>query len=206
MKKSVSLIICFLCVQLLALGYELNEHPRIFITRAQLPVLAQNANGILNDEYKQIKQAASQVVNQGQPKITNRFATPNGLISCGISYLVERELGNDAEKYAEAIKKYWGDGEVLGLEGDGFFGFHGILYDWIFDALTERERKLYGDQLGQWLRYYTKTPEILLMNGHWWYNQTWAPAHLNTPNTRDGITPKLMVAIALKDAGTIQDR
>lgn len=205
MKKSFFLLLSYLFLQLYALGYSLNEHPRIFITKTHLPVLAQNAEGALKSEYIQIKAQADRIVEQGLGRITNRFAPPIGLVCCGISYLVEREIGNESGKYASAIKKYWGNGEVLNMEGDGFFGFHGILYDWIYDALSAEERKIYGDQLGQWLRYYTKKPEIMLLNGHWWYNQTWGPAHLNTPNTRDGITPKLFVALALKDAGTVHE-
>ncbi len=188
-----------------ATAYDLNEHPRIFISKSQLPVLAKNAEGKLENEYRQIKALADRTVEQGLKRVTNRFSPPIALVCCGIIYLVERELGNDSGKYANAIKEYWGDGEVLNMEGDGFFGFHGMLYDWIYDALSDEERKIYGDQLGQWLRYYTDTPEITLRNGHWWYNQTWGPAHLNTPNTRDGITPKLFVALALKDAGTVHE-
>ena len=185
-----------------ATAYNLNEHPRILISKAHLPVLARNAEGPLENEYKLIKEQADHVVEQGLERVQNRFAPPIGLVCCGISYLVERELGKDSEKYSTAIKKYWGDGQVLNLDGDGFFGYHGMLYDWIYDALTAEERKKFGDQLGKWLRYYTNTPEIMLQNGYWWYNQTWGPAHLNTPNTRDGITPKLFVALALSGAGT----
>lgn len=196
---------CFLYIHAEVFGFRLKEHPRIFITKAQLPMLAKNSRGPLIKEYLQIKLQADGVVEQGLVKVTNRFSPPIGLVCCAISYLVERELGNESDKYALAIKKYWSDGKILNIDGDGFFGFHGILYDWIFDALSEQERIVYGDQLGKWLRFYTDTPEITLRNGHWLYNQTWGPAHLNTPNTRDGITPKLFVALALKDAGTVHD-
>lgn len=205
MKKSFLLLLSYIFFQLNVFGYSLNEHPRIFITKTHLPILAKNSKEELKDEYIQIKAQADRLVKQGLERITNRFAPPVGLVCCGISYLVERELGNESGKYATAIKKYWGSGEVLNMEGDGFFGFHGMLYDWIYDALSAGERKIYGDQLGQWLHYYTQKPEILLLNGHWWYNQTWGPAHLNTPNTRDGITPKLFVALALKGAGTVHE-
>jgi hypothetical protein len=183
-------------------AYNLNEHPRILISKAQLHVLARNAEGSLAKEYQTIKAQADNLAERGLERVQNRFAPPIGLVCCGISYLVERELGKDYEKYSMAIKKYWGDGQVLNPEGDGFFGYHGMLYDWIYDALTTAERIKYGDQLGRWLRYYTDTPEIMLKYGYWWYNQTWGPAHLNTPNTRDGITPKLFVALAISGAGT----
>ena len=165
MKKSFLLLLSCIFFQLNVFGYSLNEHPRIFITKTHLPVLAKNSKGELKNEYIQIKAQADRLVEQRLEKITNRFAPPVGLVCCGISYLVERELGNESGKYSAAIKKYWGSGEVLNMEGDGFFGFHGMLYDWIYDALSAEERKIYGDQLGQWLRYYTKEPEILLLNG-----------------------------------------
>ncbi len=204
-KRNLSTYLVFVtCILFnsVATAYNLNEHPRILISKEHLPILARNAEGPLKQEYKLIKEQADHIVEQGLERVQNRFAPPIGLVCCGISYLIERELGKDSEKYATAIKKYWGDGQVLNLDGDGFFGYHGMLYDWIYDALSTEERKKYGDQLGKWLRYYTNTPEIMLKYGYWWYNQTWGPAHLNTPNTRDGITPKLFVALALSGAGT----
>lgn len=201
----VLLLMCFLCNSS-GYAYELNSHPRIFINKTNLPVLAERARGPLKNEYIQIKAQADRIVEQGLERMTNRWATPTGLVCCGITYLIERELGNESGKYATAIKKYWENGEVLNMEGDGFFGYHGMLYDWIYDALTTEERKMYGNELGKWLRYYTEVPEITLKAGHWEYNQTWAPAHLNTPNTRDGITPKLFVALALSGANTKHEK
>jgi hypothetical protein len=188
-----------------ATAYNLNEHPRIFINKEQLPLLAGRSGESLKKEYEIIKEQADRVVQQGYKPTNNRFSPPIPLVTCGICYLVEGQMGRESEQYATAIKKYWGDGKILNLKGDGFFGFHGMLYDWIYDALTSEERKKYGNQLGQWLRYYTDTPEIMLKNGNWWYNQTWGPAHLNTPNTRDGITPKLFVALAISGAGTTHE-
>ena len=186
-------------------AYRLAGHPRIFVNRADLPGLAQRAGGVLSPEYAAIKKVADQAVAEGIKTPPSRFRSPMDMVCAGICYLVERELGNDPEPYAAVVKRYWGDGSVLGLEGDGFFGFHGMVYDWIFDSLSPEQRKIYGDSLGSWLRYYTDVPEITLKNGHWWYNQTWGPAHLNTPNTRDGITPKLFVALALAGAGTARE-
>lgn len=186
-------------------AYRLVGHPRIFINRAGLPGVAERARDVLSPEYAAIKKVADQAVAEGVKTPPSRFRPPMDMVCAGICYLVERELGNDPEPYAGAVKRYWGDGSVLSLKGDGFFGFHGMVYDWIYDSLSPQQRKTYGDSLGTWLRYYTGTPEIVLKNGHWWYNQTWGPAHLNTPNTRDGITPKLFVALALAGAGTAQE-
>jgi len=202
--KKLTLFLLFLsfCIQSAGLAYQLSDHPRIFVNKAGLPVLAEHARGPLAAEYAAIKKAADQAVAEGVTRPQGRFRPPMGLVFCGICYLVERELGNEYQKYAGPVKKYWGNGEVLDLEGDGYFGYHGIVYDWIYDALSPEERKNYGDHLGRWLRWYTDTPEITLQNGYWWYNQTWGPEHLNTPNTRDGITPKLFVALGLAGAGS----
>ena len=145
---------------------------------------------------------ADQACRQGIRSSNNRFRTPIEQLCLGITYLVEREMGNDGLAYAEAIKAHWKDGQVLSLEGTGHFGYHALVYDWIYEAMSPEERVRYGNAMGPWLRWYTDTPEIMLKNGHWRYNQTWGPAHLNTPNTRDGIGPKLFVALAIRGAGT----
>jgi len=183
-------------------AYQLNDHPRIFVNKESMPGVAARSKAELSQEYEKIKAVADKAVAEGVARPEGRFRPPVELVCAGICYLVERQLGNEAGKYADVIRKYWGDGSVLNLEGDGYFGFHGMLYDWIYDTLTPAERVKFGDQLGDWLFWYTDTPEITLKNGHWWYNQTWGPAHLNTPNTRDGITPKLFVALGLAGAGT----
>lgn len=187
------------------LGYRLKEHPRIFVNQSTLPILAARSRSVLKDEYSRIKAKADLAVSAGVSRPNGRYRPPIDLISLGVCYLVENERGAAAEPYADAVKRYWGDGQILGTQGDGFFGYHAMVFDWIHDALTTAERRRYGNQLGQWLYWYTDTPEITLMNGHWRYNQTWGPAHLNTPNTRDGIAPKLFVALALAGVDTIHE-
>lgn len=194
-------------VLLLACGdsgsaYELSDHPRIFVNQTGMKELADKATGPLAAEYALIKAEADRACQRGIPPSRNRFRTPVEQLALGITFLVERELGHDGTRYAEAIKQHWADGRVLSLDGSGHFGYHAMVFDWIYDALTPEERIRYGNALGPWLRWYTDTPEITLRYGHWRYNQTWGPAHLNTPNTRDGITPKLLVALAVRGAGT----
>jgi len=184
------------------MAYELVQHPRIFMTVSELSELVANGNGPLASEYELIKSTADQAVRDGVKPARSRYHTPFEQLCLGIVYQVERAKGNAADHYAQAVIDYWGDGELLGLDGPGHFGYHAMVYDWIYDALSEDERKRFGDSLGAWLRWYTDTPEITLKSGSWWYNQTWGPAHLNTRNTRDGITPKLLVALALAGAGT----
>jgi len=183
-------------------AWELTGHPRIFVNSASLKVLALRSEKELASEYGLLKAKADRTLKEGVRNPDNRFRTPEDLLSLGICYLVEREKGHEADAYARAAVDFWGDGEVLTREGSGHFGYYAMVYDWIFDAMTPEERIRFGNAIGPWLRYYTDTPEITLKNGHWWYNQTWGPAHLNTPNTRDGITPKLMLALALHGAGT----
>ncbi|MDP6038111.1 MAG: hypothetical protein QGG64_06145, partial [Candidatus Latescibacteria bacterium] len=184
------------------MAYELIQHPRIFITKSELSRLITKGNGPLATEYESIKTLADQAVQKGVQPPKSRYHPPLNQMCLGITYLVEQAKGNKVDHYAKAITDYWGDGTVLDLDGTGHFGYHAMVYDWIYDALSEDEQKRFGNALGTWLRWYTDKPEITLKNGSWWYNQTWAPAHLNTPNTRDGITPKLLVALAIAGADT----
>ncbi len=176
------------------------------MTKCSLPGLVARSRNELKNEYAKIKAVADVALDDGVVRPSSRYEPPLELICLGICYLVERERGAQAVHYAEAIKRYWGDGQVLGPEGDGFFGYHAMVLDWIFDALSSAEMVSYGAELGKWLYWYTKAPEITLKNGHWRYNQTWGPAHLNTPNTRDGIAPKLFVALALAGENTIHEK
>ena len=50
--------------------------------------------------------------------------------------------------------------------------------------------------------FFTEKPEILLKWGHWEYNQTWGPIHLNVMNCRDALTQKIFIALAIHGAGT----
>ena len=186
-------------------AYRLSDHPRIFVNRAQLTELAVHSQGVLTREYSLIKAEADRAMREGIQRSNNRFRTPIDQLCLGITYLIERELGHDAKPYAETVKAFWADGQVLSLDGSGHFGYHAMVYDWIYDGMGPDERRRWGNALAPWLRWYTDTPEITLKNGHWWYNQTWGPAHLNTPNTRDGIAPKLLLALAIAGAGTDYD-
>ena len=189
--------------------YKLSQHPRIFINPESLPGLVVKAegSGLTADDYVMIKKEADEFVRRKSfRKINSVWHRPTDMLCTALAYLVERAHGNaEANKYARAIVAVWGDGSILSRSGSGHFGSFAIAYDWIYDAMTAAERKRFGDKLGEWLFWYTNTPEIVLRYGDWLYNQTWGPAHLNTPNTRDGITGKLFVALALKGAGTVHE-
>ncbi len=192
--------------------YQLVDHPRMFITKQTLPLLAQRCygSGTIAADYALMKQEADYFVGRGiLKKPDSKWHPPYELVSAGICYLVERERGNEnADAYAQAIKDYWknahylGEGKILSNLGNGHFGYYAMVFDWIYDAMSPAERETFGGPLGGWLYHYTAKPEITLQSGGWLYNQTWGPAHLNIGNTRDGITPKLFVALALAGAGT----
>ncbi len=176
-------------------------HPRLFIEDVQ--ELAQRCAGPLAEDYEVVKQRADAAVRRGEIQyVNNAWSIPEDLMNCGIAYLVERQRGRDARPYAQVIIRQWGDGAVISDPKGSHFGYHAIAYDWIYDALTPEERVRFGDALGAWLRFFTDEPRILLKWGHWEYNQTWGPIHLNIMNCRDALTQKLFIALTIGGAGT----
>jgi hypothetical protein len=177
------------------------EHPRLLIGSAR--EMTARCEGPLAEDYAVVKQRADEAVRRGGINyISNPWSIPEDLMNCGIAWLVERERGHDHRHYVDVIVKQWGDGRIISNRGGSHFGYHALAYDWIHDALTPEQRVLYGDALGSWLRYFTDKPEIMLKYGHWEYNQTWGPIHLNIMNCRDAITQKLFIALAISGAGT----
>ena len=176
-------------------------HPRLFIEDVR--ELAKRCDGPLAEDYAIVKQRADEAVQRGGIQyIANPWSIPEDLMNCGLAYLVEREKGRDAQPYADVIIGQWGDGSLIANRQGSHFGYHAIAYDWIYDALTPEQRTQFGDALGSWLRFFTDEPRILLKWGHWEYNQTWGPIHLNIMNSRDSITQKLLIALAITGAGT----
>ncbi len=176
------------------------NHPRLLIDDPR--ELGRRGAGPLADDYRVVKQRADAAVRRGAIEfISNRWAIPEDLMNCGLAYLVERELGNEYGQYSSLIVKQWGDGSIISNREGSHFGYHALAYDWIYDGLTPEQRVRYGDALGTWLRYFTDKPEILLRYGHWEYNQTWGPIHLNIMNCRDALTQKLFIALAIAGAG-----
>ena len=165
--------------------------------------MARRCTGPLAEDYRVVKQRADAAVRRGGIEfISNAWSIPEDLMNCGLTYLVERELGHERRPYADVIIKQWGDGTIISNRESSHFGYHALAYDWIYDALTAEQRVRYGDALGSWLRFFTDQPEILLKWGHWEYNQTWGPIHLNVMNCRDALTQKIFIALAINDAGT----
>jgi hypothetical protein len=176
-------------------------HPRLLI--ADLQVMTARCQGPLRPDYEVLKQRADAAVrNHRIEYLANPWSVPEDLMNCGLAYLVERQEGHECRKYADVIIKEWGDGRPISNPEGSHFGYFALAYDWIYDALTPEQRILYGDALGSWLRYFTGKPEILLKWGHWEYNQTWGPIHLNIMNSRDSLTQKLFIALAILGSGT----
>ncbi|MCX5646399.1 MAG: hypothetical protein NTZ17_17215 [Phycisphaerae bacterium] len=176
-------------------------HPRLLIE--DVPEVARRCDGPLAADYAIVKQRADDAVKRGGIQyLSNAWSIPEDLMDCGLAYLIERQRGHDARPYAEVIIKQWGDGSLIANREGSHFGYHALAYDWIYDALTPEQRVQFGNALGTWLRYFTDEPRILLKWGHWEYNQTWGPIHLNIGNTRDALTQKLFIALAISGSGT----
>jgi len=201
------LISCLLAVCTIAGEHAVAAtHPRILVSKADLPGLAARCAGPLAREYANMKGQADAAVKNGRIRyLDNKWGTPSDLMSCGLAYLVERQAGRDAKPYAEVIIKAWGDGRMLGNKDNCVFGWHALAYDWIFDAMDEAQRKRYGDALGAWLKWYTDEAAITLKYGSWDYNQTWGPSHMNVMHSRDAITQKLFISLAIQGAGTVHE-
>jgi len=191
-----------LSVSLGQTAYQVEQaHPRLFIEDVR--ELTRRCEGPLADDYQIVKQRADDAVQRGEIRaLANAWSIPEDLMNCGIAYLIEREKGRDARPYAEVIIRQWGDGRLIANREGSHFGYHALAYDWIYDALTPQQRVRFGDALGSWLRFFTDDPRILLKWGHWEYNQTWGPIHLNIMNSRDSITQKLLIALAIAGENT----
>lgn len=172
------------------------EHPRLLIDDPK--GLAERVKG--SDDYKVVKERADRALKNGVEYIGNKWAVPEDLMNLGLAWLVERD-----RRYAEAVVRQWGDGAILRQKAGTAFGYHAVAFDWVFDALSPEQRTLYGDALGEWLRWYTERPEITLKSGHWEYNQTWGPVHLNVMHSRDALAQKLFIALAILGAGTSKE-
>ena len=198
----LSSIVLICTVSFVSAAYRIKTtHPRLLIE--DVKELAERCDGPLAGDYHVLKQRADNAVKAGRiQSLSNQWSIPEDLMNCGIAYLVERHKGRDAQPYADVIVKQWGDGSIISNPKGSHFGYHALAYDWIFDALTQQQRVQYGQALGSWLRYFTNEPRIMLKWGHWEYNQTWGPIHLNVMNCRDAITQKLLIALAIKGEGT----
>lgn len=180
------------------------EHPRVLLNQDMLKDIAHRCKGPLARQYSEVKKLADQAVRSGKIKyIDNKWAVPSDLMNCGLTYLIEKELGNpDADKYAQPIIQCWGNGSRLTNKKNCAFGYHALAYDWIYDALSPAQRKTYGNALGAWLNFHTNEPVISLRTGHWEYNKSWGVIDMNVMHSRDAIVQKLFISLAIHGADT----
>ena len=100
-------------------AYELKEHPRIFVNRETVGALVEKADGSLEETYSEIRSVADRAVVEGVQRLDSRHSDLHDMLALGICYLVESAAGRDGARYADAVKRVWGDGELLSLEGSG---------------------------------------------------------------------------------------
>ncbi len=233
--RLVGVLAVFVLVSSMADAVEVRPgHPRIFLTKEQIPELAERCKpgGAVAAEYAAIKKSIDQAI--AQKKAINGA----GLPSLCIVYQVEKTLGRDTAKYVNYLTKgLWGtDGkgggsrlqpgrqwfpEGWGTVRDGYMGGEGtwfawdaLAYDWFHDALTPGQRKHYGDLIGRWLHSFMglkpeQPAEITLQWGNYIYNQTWAPCGgyaWGNYYGRDGVGSKTLVALAIAGEGTKYER
>jgi hypothetical protein len=179
-----------------------NVHPRVLITPELIRNMARKVRGPYAAEYKILLETAS----LGPQGMENRERVPGGLVEAGLAYLIERELGRDGSPYAEQILQLWRRPEYQKPGLTHHFGWNGLLYDWIYDAMTPTERAQFGELLGEWVATWWGTGEVSIPKEGWWYNQHWGPGHLDVPNHRVALTAKLfMSAAALGNGGKFDD-
>ena len=195
------------CLVLLACGatvpaapYQVRSgHPRLFFDQAMLPELAKRCDtgGCFQASYENMKKNLA--MRHMNPKSAYYPGAGNAELEMALACLIERQLGRDGSKYLDHIKDRLWKADGSGI--DVAFGWDAIAYDWLFPALTAEQRKLYGDRLGKGLRHHTNKPEITLLDGTYWYNQTWS-ANMSKSWSRDGIAPKTMIALTILGEGT----
>jgi hypothetical protein len=169
-------------------------HPRIFTDAEGFRRIATQcgSGGLMASSYKALVDMADKRMDPKSSYYPRSFCGP----IFAFAYRIETESGRDGSRFLRHIKDVIWKADGSGMNEGTNFGWDAIFYDWIHDALTPEERILYGNQLGKYLTHYTNVPEITLSGGTYWYNQTWGPA-MGISWSRDGITPKTLVALAI---------
>jgi len=169
-----------------------SAHPRVMITPELVREMAAKAQGPFAGEYQTLLATA----RLGPRFMDNLWAIPGAFMEAGLAYLIERELGRDGRPYAEKILELWRQPEWQAPGLLRHFGWQGLLYDWIYDAMSAAERLQFGELLGEWVATWWNTAEVNIDRSGWWYNQHWGPAHLDTPNHRVALASKLFMSLA----------
>ena len=164
--------------------------------------IAAKASGPFAAEYRMMLETA----RLGPRGLDNQWSIPGAFMEAGLAWLVERELGRDGRPFAESILAIWRQPQWQTPGLTRHFGWQGLLYDWIYDAMTPDERTRFGELLGEWVATWWKTALVNIPRSGWWYNQHWGPGHLDIANHRVALTAKLFMSLATAgDAGRFED-
>ena len=172
-------------------------HPRVLITPEMVREMAAKVKGPFAAEYRLLTEAA----RQGPQGLESQWNIPAAFMEAGLAWLIERELGRDGRPYAEKVLAAWRQ-PVFQKPGMGrHFGWQGLLYDWLYDAMSEEERARYGELLAEWVGTWWNDGTVNIPRSGWWYNQHWGPEHLDEPHNRVALTSKLFMSGAATGHG-----
>ena len=164
--------------------------------------MAAKARGPFAGEYKTLLATAA----QGPDGLEREHGMPAAFMEAGLAFLIEREMGRDGRTYANKVLDVWRKPEWQKPGLARHFGWQGLLYDWIYDAMTAEERARFGELLGEWVATWWKTDRVDIARERWWYNQDWGPAHLDTPNHRVALLAKLLIDLGVEgNAGRFEE-
>jgi hypothetical protein len=177
-------------------------HPRAMLTPDLVREIAAKVQGPFAGEYKTMLETAA----LGPRWLDDTWSIPGAAMESALAFLVERELGRDGGRYAQSILDVWRRPEFNKPGLWHHFGWQGLLYDWIHDAMTPEERLKFGELLGEWVATWWKTAEVNIDRSGWWYNQHWGPVHLDVPHNRVALASKLFISLAIAgNAGRFED-
>jgi hypothetical protein len=163
------------------------------ITPELVKEMAEKVDGPFAAEYQVLVETA----RMGPRGMDNQYAIPGAFMEAGLVWLIERQLGRDGRPYAERILALWRQPEYQKPGLACHFGWQGLLYDWIYDAMTPGEQLRFGELLGQWVATWWNTATVDIPRSGWWYNQHWGPEHLDVPNHRVALASKLFMSQAV---------
>ncbi len=178
------------------------EHPRVMITPELVKEMAQKVRGPFAAEYRVLLETTK----TGPRFMENSWSMPGAFMELGLAYLIEEELGRDGKPYAEKVLAMWRQPKWQKPGLLRHFGWQGLLYDWVYDAMTPQERLTFGQLLGEWVATWWRTgAEVGIPRSGWWYNQHWGPSHLDVHHNRVALTSKLFMSLAtLGNAGNFE--
>ena len=177
-------------------------HPRVLVNPELVREMAAKVKGSFAAEYRTMLETA----RLGPRGMESQWPIPGAFMEAGLAWLIERELGRDGRPFAEKVLELWRQPafQVSGLRRH--FGWQGLLYDWVYDAMSEAERARFGELLGEWVGTWWNNGDVNIPRSGWWYNQHWGPVHLDEPHNRVALLSKLMMSGAVAgNAGRFED-